>query len=451
MNENDLFPADFDSSGTTFADPDFAPDMCDLEENPEDYEAVLQKMRDSLMVENDAFAPEISLTNQLTEMSDVVFTKYATRPLSAIFVPEPNDSGIKLNDFLPPEISSVFRAVETVPENPHTPELVFAGLEEETPAFLGLSANTKTADLTEAGFLDSAENETADFAPKFADDLSVAETTKLSVAARGTEFSVANALPNQDISPDKTQKLILPADISFEEFNKGLFPEMNAKTAKFSFADLEADKDFKTRQTDELNFSEAEKAEIETVTEKYTFVNDAYNNAPDYRTNPELFIAAMLNTDEKAVSIEDKYPVFEIEDKFFAFPAANVVEISRPLPVAPLPGAPSWLLGIANLRGDVVPIVSLRGFWGKPLALHIKKPKILILHSKKEDFILGLMVDQVREIRNLTAENISAPAEKPEPEIEVCLQGISEYMPNLPLVHLDAEKFLSLPRLRNLD
>ena len=172
---------------------------------------------------------------------------------------------------------------------------------------------------------------------------------------------------------------------------------------------------------------------------------------PNYRTNPELFIEAMLNSDNLPVSIDDKYLVFNLDENFYAFPAANIVEISRPLPIASLPGAPHWLLGVVNLRGDVVPILSLRHFWGKPFSSAVTKPKFIILRSTNEDLTFGILVDQVREIRHLTPEKIFPPNESYDTFIEVCLQGVSEYDQDHLLLHLDAERFFSLPRLKNLD
>ncbi len=267
---------------------------------------------------------------------------------------------------------------------------------------------------------------------------SSSENSKVRVS---NENKPQNTPPETDFSPlNASEQTSSPLNKTTENTEKEFFPE-DDKTVEFSLSDL-ALLEMQAGETNHHNHEIPDFPANDFTTKEVV---------PNYRTNPELFIEAMLNFDGQIVSIEDKYLIYILDNNFFAFPAANVAEISRPLPVAPLPGAPHWLLGISNLRGEVVPILSLRYFWGKPFDYAVTKPKIIILRSKREEFMVGIMVDQVREIRHLPIEKIFPSPEKHDSFIEVCLQGISEYEVGKPLLHLDAERFLSLPRLRNLD
>lgn len=45
--------------------------------------------------------------------------------------------------------------------------------------------------------------------------------------------------------------------------------------------------------------------------------------------------------------------------RLYVFPLASVVEIMRPLPVAPLAGVPAYVQGLAILRGEATPVLDL--------------------------------------------------------------------------------------------
>src|ERR1700685_1636115 len=78
----------------------------------------------------------------------------------------------------------------------------------------------------------------------------------------------------------------------------------------------------------------------------------------------------MKNTNRGATPVAEahRYLVFRVEDHLYALPADAIAEVI-PTPVAArVPLAPKALLGVANLRGSVLPLVSLRGLLGMEIA-----------------------------------------------------------------------------------
>lgn len=55
-----------------------------------------------------------------------------------------------------------------------------------------------------------------------------------------------------------------------------------------------------------------------------------------------------------------------VGDRRVAFRAADVVEVQRMVAIEPLPRAPSTVLGVINVRGTVVPVVSVAARFGQP-------------------------------------------------------------------------------------
>lgn len=138
--------------------------------------------------------------------------------------------------------------------------------------------------------------------------------------------------------------------------------------------------------------------------------------------------------------LEDRYIVFRIEEVLYAFSAKSIVEIGQPLPITPLPFVPKWFLGISNLRGDILSVVGLRELWNRKSAPAQQRTKLLVLRSEKLNVTVGLVVDGVREMRRVNADEINQNAAV-EAHLTAYKIGDADYEGQR-LALLDAEKFL---------
>lgn len=86
---------------------------------------------------------------------------------------------------------------------------------------------------------------------------------------------------------------------------------------------------------------------------------------------------------------------FELAGEMFAVPMGPVQEIIRLPEVARLPLAPTALLGLANLRGRVLPLMSLRRLLGLPDQAHDDAARALVIHCGQA---LGFLVDRVSSV-----------------------------------------------------
>ncbi|PUU94661.1 chemotaxis protein CheW [Halanaerobium sp.] len=107
----------------------------------------------------------------------------------------------------------------------------------------------------------------------------------------------------------------------------------------------------------------------------------------------------------KEVSQDKKqYVIFYLADKKFGVNINQTKEILSNTEMTFVPDSPDYISGIINLRGAVVPIVDLK------LRLNIsgerknQEEKIIIVEL--EGLTAGMMVDDVKEIKPLTKENI---------------------------------------------
>lgn len=102
-----------------------------------------------------------------------------------------------------------------------------------------------------------------------------------------------------------------------------------------------------------------------------------------------------------------KHVSFTLGEETYAINAARVNEVLRYTEITPVPGAPSFILGIINLRGNVVTVINGRGVFGLSNQAVSEQSRIIVVEI--EDFALGIVVDRVSAIVDLNAQEIETP------------------------------------------
>jgi purine-binding chemotaxis protein CheW len=95
---------------------------------------------------------------------------------------------------------------------------------------------------------------------------------------------------------------------------------------------------------------------------------------------------------------------FRIGTEMYALDIMRIREIIRPQRLTPVPKAPPFIEGVINLRGAVVPVVDLRKRFEQPAAGPERRTRILICALAGK--VIGLMVDEVAEVRRYTRQEI---------------------------------------------
>ena len=98
---------------------------------------------------------------------------------------------------------------------------------------------------------------------------------------------------------------------------------------------------------------------------------------------------------------------FHLGAEEFACDIAQVQEIIRMQPLTRVPNSPIFVQGVINLRGRVIPTLSLRKRFDLEERPPGKETRIVIVEADKS--VLGLIVDQVSEVVRLGLESIEAP------------------------------------------
>ncbi|UWG98318.1 chemotaxis protein CheW [Dehalobacter sp. DCM] len=104
---------------------------------------------------------------------------------------------------------------------------------------------------------------------------------------------------------------------------------------------------------------------------------------------------------------EEQMVTFSLGTEEFGVDIMKVQEIIRIPPITRVPKAKSYVEGVINLRGIVIPIVNLRTRFGMPSAVETDLSRIIVLQI--EGKVFGIMVDSVAEVLRLNDDAIEPP------------------------------------------
>lgn len=105
----------------------------------------------------------------------------------------------------------------------------------------------------------------------------------------------------------------------------------------------------------------------------------------------------MNNSVERCLTFESGGLVLFLSTKY-------VIEIINAYAITPLPLVPSFIKGIINLRGQILPVVDIRLCMGKPEVEYTNKTCIVVLNV--DSISLGIVVDSVRQVMDINFQDV---------------------------------------------
>ncbi|MFK5891889.1 MAG: chemotaxis protein CheW [Pseudomonadota bacterium] len=109
----------------------------------------------------------------------------------------------------------------------------------------------------------------------------------------------------------------------------------------------------------------------------------------------------------------DQHLTFVLSDEEFAIPVMTIKEIIEYGHLTNVPMVPNFIQGVVNLRGNVVPVLSLANKFGLGVKAIDKRTCIIIMDAQidGEAVVMGIVVDKVLQVIEIPEENIEpAPA-----------------------------------------
>lgn len=153
---------------------------------------------------------------------------------------------------------------------------------------------------------------------------------------------------------------------------------------------------------------------------------------------------AARNSDDPVL----QWVTFRLEGETYGINVMQVQEVLRYTEIAPVPGAPAYVLGIINLRGNVVTVIDTRNRFGLGPAEISDNTRIVIIEADKH--VVGILVDAVAEVVYLRQSEIETAPNVGNEESAKFIQGVCHKNNEL-LILVDLDKLLTDQEWADMD
>lgn len=100
----------------------------------------------------------------------------------------------------------------------------------------------------------------------------------------------------------------------------------------------------------------------------------------------------------------NEFVIFNLDTQLYGIDIQSVQIIERIKSIQRVPKAPRCIQGVMNLRGEIIPLINLREQFQLAPKEYSEETRIIII--KLEDTMTGIIVDSVREVLELTSDQI---------------------------------------------
>ncbi|MBQ7148008.1 MAG: purine-binding chemotaxis protein CheW [Pseudobutyrivibrio sp.] len=137
----------------------------------------------------------------------------------------------------------------------------------------------------------------------------------------------------------------------------------------------------------------------------------------------ELAVINKKNNDDK------QYIIFKINNESFGIDITNINTIIQMPKITKMPKMPEYFQGITYLRGRIIPVINLRKRMNYTDEEFTKKNRIIVLNLE-DDKLMGIIVDDVKEVMRISQSEIEEPSPLLKKE-ESFISGVGKKEDNL--------------------
>ena len=155
----------------------------------------------------------------------------------------------------------------------------------------------------------------------------------------------------------------------------------------------------------------------------------------------------MGSNDTSRRAFGGQYLTFLLRDQLYGVPIGNVREINRYSEITAIPQTPMFVAGVMNLRGKVIPVINLRQKFNFPPLEPTKETCIVVIDGGHGQ--MGVIVDAVRSVIDLSSEQIEPTPSLGEDTVEAFILGLGKLEQSV-IILIDIAKTLSKEHLHSI-
>ena len=148
----------------------------------------------------------------------------------------------------------------------------------------------------------------------------------------------------------------------------------------------------------------------------------------------------ILKKEDTSIKVADTITMvsFYIGDFLFGIPASQVLEINKEIDITPVPLSDEHILGIMNLRGQIVTVMDLT----KKLKIDLKvTPKLNLIVKNEGEAPVSFVIEEIGEILEIEPSKLEKVPDKLEGLSKEYIKNVYQ-LPDKLLLILDVEKVI---------
>ena len=146
-------------------------------------------------------------------------------------------------------------------------------------------------------------------------------------------------------------------------------------------------------------------------------------------------------------AMKDRYLTFRVGDEVFGIEIAYVTEIVGMQKITEVPDMPSFVRGVINLRGQVIPVIDVRARFHMDNRGYDDRTCVVVVQLNETS--IGLVVDTVNEVMDIPADHVSPPPKVGQSEGGRYIKGMGKVQDQVKIL-LDVGKLLFDEELKAL-
>ena len=134
-----------------------------------------------------------------------------------------------------------------------------------------------------------------------------------------------------------------------------------------------------------------------------------------------------------------RWATFRLNDERYGVNVMRVREVLRYTEITPVPGTADSILGIINLRGNVVTVLDTRVVFDLALREITEKTRVMIIESQEQ--VIGLFVDSVDDVVDIDSDDIETTPNIGNEHVSHFFQGVANKNEEL-LILVDVDQLV---------
>ena len=154
----------------------------------------------------------------------------------------------------------------------------------------------------------------------------------------------------------------------------------------------------------------------------------------------------MINMDNEDTQ-KDKYLTFHLAGEDYGIEIQFVIEIIGIQSITDVPDMPSFIRGVINLRGKVIPVMDVRARFGLPDREYDDRTCIIVVNIDGTE--VGLVVDEVSEVADIPEANVEPAPKTSKHNENSYIQGMGKINKDVKIL-LDVHKLLFTGEMQDI-